>query len=238
MWTWRKIGLAASVTIVSVIFVAVIVDQVVLPWIVSTTPTVTVPNVVGMKSEQGRVIMQSAGVNVVQVREQFSDDTPEGLIMSQLPYADAVVKEGRRAYLTVSKGVERIRVPRLYGMTQRDARLALMRNGLILGSVAFRSDSSASAGTIIAQSVAEGTPMQRESTIDIVISTGGGMPVPDLVGLTLAEAQQIIEANGFAMGPTVLRASSAFEPGTVIGQSPKSDSAVKASTPISLIIAK
>jgi serine/threonine-protein kinase len=158
--------------------------------------------------------------------------------MSQLPYADAVVKEGRRAYLTVSKGVERIRVPRLYGMTQRDARLALMRNGLILGSVAFRSDSSASAGTIIAQSVAEGTPMQRESTIDIVISTGGGMPVPDLVGLTLAEAQQIIEANGFAMGPTVLRASSAFEPGTVIGQSPKSDSAVKASTPISLIIAK
>ena len=225
-------------TIVSVIFVAVIVDQVVLPWIVSTTPTVTVPNVVGMKSEQGRVIMQSAGVNVVQVREQFSDDTPEGLIMSQLPYADAVVKEGRRAYLTVSKGVERIRVPRLYGMTQRDARLALMRNGLILGSVALRSDSSASAGTIIAQSVAEGTPMQRESTIDIVISTGGGMPVPDLVGLTLAEAQQIIEANGFAMGPTVLRASSAFEPGTVIGQSPKSDSAVKASTPISLIIAK
>jgi beta-lactam-binding protein with PASTA domain len=80
--------------------------------------------------------------------------------------------------------------------------------------------------------------MQRESTIDIVISTGGGMPVPDLVGLTLAEAQQIIEANGFAMGSAVLRASSAFEPGTVIGQSPKPDSAVKASTPISLIIAK
>jgi serine/threonine-protein kinase len=238
MWTWRKIGLASSATTIIVIFVAIGVDQGILPWIVSMTPTISVPSVVGMKAEQGRMAMEQAGLHVVQVREQHNDETPAGQIISQLPYSGAIVKEGRRAYLTISKGVERIRVPRLQGMTQRDARLALLRYGLLLGSVTYRSDSSVSAGTVISQSIAEGTPLHRESTIDIVVSNGGGLPVPDLVGLTLAEAQQILESNGLTMGATVQRTSSAFEAGTVIGQSPKPDSSVQASTPITLIIAK
>lgn len=238
MWTWRKLGLAATVTVIAVIVVSVLVDQVVLPWIVSMTPTVTVPNVVGLQAEQGQTIMQSAGLNVAQVREQFSDDTPAGMIMSQLPYAQAIVKEGRRAYLTVSKGIETIRVPRLYGLTQRDARLALMRSGLILGSVSFRADSVVSSGYIIAQSIAEGTPSQRESIVDVVVSSGGGSPVPDVVGLSVAEAQELLTSSGFVLGVTVQRSSSAFESGTVIGQSPKADSSAAPGSAVALIIAK
>lgn len=238
MWTWRKIGLAAAVTISSVVVVAAIVDQVVLPWIVSMTPTITVPNVIGLKGDEGRTIMQSAGLQVAQIREQYSDDTPAGMILSQLPYADAVVKEGRRAYLTVSKGIERLRVPRLIGSSQRDARLALMRNGLILGSVSFRSDSLSPVGSIIGQSIPEGTTAQRESIVDIVVSSGNGTPVPDVVGLSISEAQQILTSNGFTLGATVQRPSTAFEPGTVIGQTPKADSAAPAGASVSLIIAK
>lgn len=238
MWTWRKLGLAGTVTAIAVIVISVVVDQVILPWIVSMTPTVTVPNVVGMQGQQGKLIMQSAGLHVAQIREQFSDDTPAGMIMSQLPYADAIVKEGRRAYLTISKGIERIRAPRLYGLTQRDARLALMRSGLILGSIAYRPDSAISNGYIIAQSIAEGMPCERESIVDIVVSSGNGSPVPDVVGLTMQEAQELLTSSGFTLGATVSRASSAFESGTVIGQSPKADSSAPGGAPVSLIIAK
>ncbi len=210
----------------------------ILPLIVSMTPTITVPNVVGLKGEESRIIMQSAGLQVAQIREQYSDDTPAGMVMSQLPYADAIVKEGRRAYLTVSKGVERIRVPQLIGSSQRDARLALMRNGLVLGSVSFRSDSLSPAGIIIGQSIPEGTTAQRESIVDIVVSTGNGAPVPDVVGLSLSEAEQIIQTSGFTVGPTIQRSSTAFEPGTVIGQTPKADSAAATGASITLIIAK
>jgi len=238
MWTWRKLGLAGTVTAAAVIVIAVIVDQVVLPWIVSMTPTITVPNVVGMQGQQGKLIMESAGLNVAQVREQFSDETPQGMVMSQLPYADAIVKEGRRAYLTVSKGVERIRAPRLYGLTRRDARLALMRAGLILGSLSFRPDSIVANGYIVSQSIAEGTPCQRESIVDVIISSGSGSAVPDVVGLTLQEAQEILTSSGFTLGATVARSSSAFEAGTVIGQTPKPDSSAPAGAAVSLIIAK
>ena len=238
MWTWRKLGLAGTVTAIAVIVIAVVVDQVILPWIVSMTPTVTVPNVVGMQVQQGTVIMQSTGLNVAQVREQYSDDTPPGMIMSQLPYADAIVKEGRRAYITVSKGVERIRAPRLYGLTQRDARLTLMRSGLILGSISYRADSLVSTGYIIVQSIAEGTPCERESIVDVVVSSGNGSPVPDVVGLTMQEAQDLLISSGFTIGATVSRTSSAFESGTVIGQSPKPDSSAPAGAAVSLIIAK
>lgn len=238
MWTWRKIGLAAAVTVSVVVLVAAAVDQVILPWVVSITPTVTVPNVVGLDGEQGRVIMQSSGLNVAQVREQYSDDTPAGKIMSQLPYAEAIVKEGRRAYLTVSKGIERIRVPRLYGLSQRDARLSLMRNGLILGTISFRSDTSAPTGVVIAQSISEGTPAQRESIVDVIISSGNGAPVPDVVGLTVAEAQQILTSSGFIVANTILRNSAAFEPGTVIGQTPRADSSAATGTGVTLIVVK
>lgn len=202
------------------------------------TPTITVPNVVGLKGEEGRTIMQSAGLQVAQIREQYSDDTPAGTIMSQLPYADAIVKEGRRSYLTVSKGIERINVPRLIGSSQRDARLALMRNGLVLGSVSFRSDSSSAAGLIIGQSISEGTSVQRESIIDIVVSSGTGAPVPNVVGLSVSEAEQILISSGFTVGATLPRSSTAFEPGTVIGQTPKADSAAAAGASVTLIIAK
>jgi serine/threonine-protein kinase len=238
MWTWRKIGLAAAVTISSVVVIAAIVDQVILPWIVSMTPTITVPNVVGLKAEEGRTIMQSAGLQVAQIREQYSEDTPAGTTMSQLPYADAIVKEGRRAYLTVSKGIEQIRVPRLVGLSQRDARLSLLRTGLMLGTISFRSDSLYPTGVTTAQSIPEGSRAQRESIVDIVVSSGNGAPVPDVVGLSLSEAEQVLRSSGFTIISTVQRSSAAFEPGTVIGQTPKADSAAPAGAPVTLILAK
>ena len=238
MWTWRKIWFAAATTLTAVMLIVVLVDQVVLPWIVSMTPTVTVPSVIGMTEADGKQLLSNSGLNVVQIREQYNDKIPSGRILSQLPQPNAVVKDGRRAYLIISKGIERIRVPRLIGYYERDARLTLMKSGLLLGSVTLKPDSLVEPGVVIEQSVAEGTPIQREAVIDIVMSTGFGSPVPDVVGLSLDDAQNELLANGYIIGNIIRKPSTVADPGTVLGQYPKADSLASMGTAIRLIIAE
>lgn len=237
MWTWRKIGLSAAVTVLSVIAVGIVVDQIVLPWIVSMSSTVTVPNVVGRSLIQAQSEMQQAGLNVVDIRERYTSDYKAGVVMSQLPYSGAVVKEGRRAYLTVSKGIELIRVPQIIGLAQRDAQILLMRSGLILGSVTTRDDSDAQPGTVLWQSVSQSAQVQRESVIDIIVSNGGGKTVPNLIGLTVTEAEELLFNNGFAVGSIIERASEAFEAGVVMAQRPAADELAPSGTSITLIVA-
>lgn len=220
------------------ILVGLTVDQFVLPFIVSMTPTIAVPGVIGKASTDGQTILSSAGLRVAQVREQYSESTPAGRIMSQLPYPGATVKEGRRAYITVSKGIEHLQVPNVIGSSVRDARMSLMRSGLLLGTQSSRPDANAPVGTIVSQSYAPGTKVQRETIVDVVVSLGNGSPIPDVVGLSITEAQEVLSSMGFTVGPIVHRASNAFESGTVLSQSPSADSSLPTGTMVTLIIAK
>jgi len=237
MWTWRKIGLSAAVTVLSVIALVVAIDQLVLPWIVSMSKTISVPNVVGRTLDQAQAELQQAGLNVVDVRERYTNDYKAGVVMSQLPYSGAVVKEGRRAYLTVSEGIELIKVPRVIGLSQRDAQILLMRNGLILGSVSTSDDPAAALGTVLWQSVIQGAQVQKESVVDVVVSNGGGKPVPNLMGLTVSEAERVLLVNGFSLGTIIERTSQAFESGVVMAQRPAADKLAPAGTSVTLIIA-
>lgn len=225
-------------TIASVFLTAVAVDQLVLPWIVSMTPTVSVPNVIGKKSNEGQQLLTSSGLRIAEVREQYSDNTPAGIIMSQLPYEGAIVKEGRRAYITVSKGIEHIQVPNIIGMSIRDARMALMRSGLVLGTQTSRPDESTPAGNIISINYTPGTKVQRETLIDVVVSLGSGTPIPDVVGLPLSDAEEALRSLGFAIGPIVRRKSDKSESGTVLTQTPNADVSVPSGTLITLVIAE
>ncbi|MBK9183650.1 MAG: PASTA domain-containing protein [Ignavibacteria bacterium] len=238
-WTWKKIGVIAGAGLVAVFLIGVMVDQLLLPWIVSMTDTISVPGVVGKNVSTASQELANAGLVVMEPREQYSASIAKGTVMSQLPYANATVKEGRRIYLTISKGIETIRVPSLYGLTVRDARLSLMRIGLQLGDVTYETNDAIAVDRIAAQGVPAGAEIPSDGIISVVVSRGStGVRIPSLVGLSLEEAQGILLDAGLIVGTLSYKESSAFDSGVVLAHDPPADSSVAVGTPVQITVAR
>ena len=226
-WTWRKIGVIGGVALAALLLIGLIVDQMLLPWTVSFTDTITVPSVVGKNVATATRMLQDAGLAVMEPREQNSATAVRGAVMSQLPYADATVKKGRRIYLTVSKGMRTIRVPSLYGMSVRDARLVLLRVGLVLGDVTYEPHNEVSIDRIAGQGIPSGAEIPADGIINVVVSRGNNsVRIPSLVGLSLDEARNVLLSAGLSLGSITEKESSAFDPGIILSQTPPADSAV------------
>lgn len=238
MWTWRKIGTASGAVVIVVLISLVLIDQLVLPWIVSTSETVRVPAVVGKQATTAQNLLQERGLQVKDIRYQHSPDLAPGVVMSQLPYPGATVKEGRRVYLTVSKGLETVTVPRLIGMTIRDARLALARAGLQLGAISSVTDAQIPADAIAWQSAAAGTSIPSETAVAVGVSNGGMQKMPSLIGLRLDEARQLLDPMGVTIGLVTERNTQAFASGTIIDHQPPTDSALESGNTVSVILAR
>lgn len=238
MWTWRKIGIASAAVIGVAVLSLVIVDQLVLPWIVSTTDTVIVPGVTGKPVDEARGLLENRKLRINEIRYQHSSDVKPGTVMSQLPYAGATVKEGRRVYLTVSKGVEVVTVPNLIGMSMRDARLTLARAGLQLGSVTSVTDDNVPVDGVAWQSPVAGSTVSADAPVSIGVSRGSILRMPSLIGLRLDEAKAVLLEIGLSIGTVRDRATQAFAPGTIIDQMPPSDSVVAREQDISVTLAR
>lgn len=224
--------------IIAVLVSLVLIDQLVLPWIVSTSQTVRVPAVVGKQVSTAQHLLRERGLQVKDVRYQHSLELPPGVVMSQLPYPGATVKEGRRVYLTVSKGLETVSVPRLIGLTVRDARLALARAGLQLGTVSTVSDTNVPPDAVAWQSVPSGSSAAAETVIAIGISNGGTQRMPSLIGLRLSEARLILSPMGITIGSVLERPTQAFAAGTIIDHQPPADSALGPDNTVSVTLAR
>lgn len=238
MWTWRKIGIASAAIVGVAVLSLVIIDQIVLPWIVSTTDTVIVPEVTGQPVDEARSLLENRQLRINEIRYQHSNDVKPGTVMSQLPYAGATVKEGRRVYLTVSKGIEVVTVPNLIGMSMRDARLALARAGLQLGSVTNVTDENVPVDGISWQSPAAGSSVSADASIAIGVSRGSSLHMPSLIGLRLDEAKTVLAEIGLSVGTVRERATQAFAAGTIIDQLPPPDSVVSAEQDVVIILAR
>ena len=134
-----------------------------------------------------------------------------------------------------------IPVPNLIGMTQVDAIKALTE--LKLGSSVVNKPSDAPTGQVFEQNPAEGTGVKEGTIIELSISSGlinnqpqsgEGIAVPNVVGLTLDQAQNELEGSGFLVtGEYRLSDQPA---GTVIGQRPPAGYMTQPGSMITLVI--
>jgi serine/threonine-protein kinase len=83
-----------------------------------------------------------------------------------------------------------------------------------------------------------GTPLEPEATVQIIVSAGlPRVAVPDLVSLSLAEAQKDLERLGLRLGRVSRDSAALAAPGTVLGQSPSPGTVVERATRIRVTVA-
>ena len=195
----------------------------------------TVPDVIGRESSTAAQILQNRGfeVDIVPV---VNGDVPRDQVAAQDPRPNTEANEGSVVTITVSTGPGEAAVPQVAGQTQEEAEQALQEAGFEPKVARAYSDDVRN-GRVIETSPAEGSTIERGSTVTLRVSRGPEqIEVPDVTGETEENARSAIENAGLRVGEVTEEASDA-ETGTVTAQSPKAGDSVDRDTAIDLTVA-
>lgn len=165
----------------------------------------TVPTVVNLKTAEAIRLLESKGFDVEITDSVYVDTAKMGIVLKQIPDPNSTVKVNRTILLVVNREtLPMVDVPALQGRSLTYAMELLKRSHLLLGDTTFRPDFMM--GSILEQTyhgapIPGGSKLQWGSKIDLVIGAGLAnirLPVPELVGMTYAEAKFILEQNNIS----------------------------------------
>lgn len=129
-----------------------------------------------------------------------------------------------------------VTVPNVVGMTQAAAATAITSAGLTVGTVTTQSSSTVASGNVTSQNPASGTSATSGSAVNLVVSSGPPVSVPNLVGLTQAAATTSITSAGLTLGTVTMQSSSTVASGVVISQNPPSGTSVASGSAVNIVV--
>ena len=197
-----------------------------------TMPTTTGRDLTDVQADLGAIGLASS------VEEEFSDDVQSGIVTHSDPDGGSSVHKSTNVQLYVSKGIDMKDVPNVVGKGQDEASRTLTDAGLALGAVTDAYSEDVPPGQIISQSVAAGTSLAHDSTVDVVLSKGREpLTVPTLTGKGASAAKSSIEALGLVASPTEAYSDTVPE-GQVISQQTREGSTVYRGDSVSYTVSK
>jgi len=140
------------------------------------------------------------------------------------------------ALYSLSPSVQGVDVPTVVGKTEQEAIELLTEAGFIVGTPKEKYDSEVEAGSVISQDPKGGTRAELGSTVVLTISLGKEMGlVPEIVGLTEAEAKELLREAGFEADPQPGTNSATIAAGSVISQDPPAGTELEKGTKVAYV---
>jgi serine/threonine-protein kinase len=201
---------------------------------------VRVPNVVGRNASDAQRVLETAGFTVDQVAEP-DDTVATGTVISQDPPANGSAPRGATVTLKVSNGKQKSAVPDVHG---KDVDVAANELGQAGFKTVRQTDSSDTVadGKVIRTSPAAGTPLERGSTVTLVVSTGPSQPaqvtVPDVIGQSETSATNELENAGFKVKTQQVLVTSDADDGVVQDQNPNAGTKADEGSTVTITVGK
>lgn len=187
----------------------------------------TIPAVVGKTQGEAVRALEALGF-VVSVEPVPADDAID-TVLTCMPLEGTRVDPAEGVTLGVA--VQRT-VPQVVGLDVRDAQDALNEAGAQSISISYQNSDEA-AGTVLAVDPAEGEPFRPEDQISLVVARA--YTVPDVLGLPLDEAQELLSSGGLASSVTYVRSDE--QANSVVQADPGVGSEVEPGATIALSVA-
>ena len=156
-----------------------------------------VPEVSGYTTEDAIRMLVSAGFTESNITPKlvFDSSVENGKVIKTDPAVNEEVAKDSKITLYVSKGKDQVPVPSLIGKDQETAAKLLAEVELGIGQV-VQEYSSEPAGTVIDQSISEGTKVDKGTTVNITVSQGEKPKpkptVPNIVGNSAGNAKNAL----------------------------------------------
>ncbi|SDS68822.1 Stk1 family PASTA domain-containing Ser/Thr kinase [Corynebacterium timonense] len=164
-----------------------------------------VPDLTGLTPQDAAQVLDDAGLVLnTDIREEPSDDVPEGVIISQNPAGGSQLSKGSEVSIVVSTGREQVTVPSMEGLNAEQATSLLESLGL--QATVTQVDSELPRGEVVA-AAGEGSQVDRGTTIELRVSNGMLMKMIDIARMTPQQAESALRGAGWngrlVEGPTV-----------------------------------
>ncbi len=130
-----------------------------------------VPSLAGLSEDEAKAKAKEYGFTAVLRESSFSEDVPEGQVISQSPSAGSMEKPGTQIEYVLSKGSELVNVPNVIGLSEEDAIAKLQSEGFGADVKAREYSDTKKEGTVMKQDPLN-DKVAPGSTVSITISKG------------------------------------------------------------------
>jgi serine/threonine-protein kinase len=198
---------------------------------------VVVPSLAGLTVKEAKSTLEDLGLNLDIAQEEFSEDIPDGKIITSDPAGGGRVSPNGTVGVIISKGQERYSVPTVQGLKLEVAEQLLKENKLILGEVKEEFSNEFPQGFIMRSTPAAGERIKRNSQVTLFVSKGiEQIALSNYKGKSGEQALNELTEAGFDV-KTKYVFSEDLPVGAVISQTPGAGEADKGST-ITLLVSK
>lgn len=200
------------------------------------SPTKAAPDLLDMTLEEATAKAAEEGFKIKQGKDIYSSEYAEGRVCLQDPEPGVETAKEGTITVNLSKGNKEGLVPNVVGMQKEDVAAFLESHGYVLGNVKTATSPEKS-GMVLEQTPVAGSTLDKESTVDIVVSDGKGTEkgtVPSVTRMSLEDAKKAVTAAGFTVGNISYDWDSSIGKGYVIYQQYQANSQLDKGTSIDL----
>lgn len=197
-----------------------------------------VPRVLGLSLQEASDQLRKAGLQVQDGGAEPHPTAPQGTVVWQDPPPGVTAPAGLRVTLVSSDGPPKIPVPDVVGLDGALAQRLIGAAGLA-AATAESVQAAAPPGVVMLTRPAATTVASPGAPVTIVVSRGAPtIAVPDLLGMSQADARTRLELDGLELGTVTRRRTSDANPGTVVGQQPAAGTLAAPGTVVDIVVAR
>ncbi|MFI5939705.1 Stk1 family PASTA domain-containing Ser/Thr kinase [Streptomyces uncialis] len=207
-------------------------------WYINSGQFTKVPALLTRSETDARQRLTDAGLDVGDIRRQYSDTDRRGTVVATDPAAGERIRDNGSVGLTISLGPQTVRVPDVTDRTLAVAREEITSAGLEPGMVTDEFDTTVPKGEVISTEPAAGTGRRAGSAVAITVSRGAPVDVPDVRDQPLDEATAALEELGLRTEVAAERVTAKVPAGEVARQFPRARTEAAEGDTITLTLSK
>jgi serine/threonine-protein kinase len=197
-----------------------------------------VPRLLGLPLAQAAALVRKAGLTVQEGGSEPHPTAPQGTVIWQDPPPGVSAPAELRVTLVASDGPPKIPVPDVTGLDVALAERLIAAAGLAVVGV-DSVQAAAPRGIAMVTRPPATSVLAPGAPVTVVVSRGAPtIGVPDLVGLSQADARSRLERDGLALGTVTRRRTADANPGTVIAQQPAAGTLAAPGTVVDIVVAR
>ncbi|HGY9715447.1 TPA: serine/threonine-protein kinase StkP [Streptococcus pneumoniae] len=215
-----------------------------LIWILSRTPaTIAIPDVAGQTVAEAKATLKKANFEIGEEKTEASEKVEEGRIIRTDPGAGTGRKEGTKINLVVSSGKQSFQISNYVGRKSSDVIAELKEKKVPDNLIKIEEEESneSEAGTVLKQSLPEGTTYDLSKATQIVLTVAKKATTIQLGNYIGRKSSDVIAELKEKKVPENLikieeEESSESEPGTIMKQSPGAGTTYDVSKPTQIVL--
>jgi eukaryotic-like serine/threonine-protein kinase len=197
-----------------------------------------VPRVLGLSLAEASDVIRKAGLQVQDGGAEPHPAAPQGTVIWQDPPPSVAAPAGLRVTLVASDGPPKIPVPDVAGLDGALAQRLVAAAGLTVSQVESV-QAAAPRGVAMLTRPPATTLLSPGAPVAVVVSRGAPtIAVPDLLGLSQADARTRLELDGLTLGTVTRRRTADANPGTVVAQRPAAGTLAAPGTVVDVVVAR